>query len=481
MSPSATRTGSSQPGATPPRTLASTWREVMEATRGARRDYTSEPLGRAIFLLAVPMVLEMVMESLFAVADVFWVGRLGAPAVATVGLTETIMVLVYTVAMGLGVAATAVIARRVGEGDRESASRAAVQAIILGVVISGAMAAGGAVFAPRLLQLMGASPDVSTTGTTFVRVMLGGSSSAFLLFVMNSSFRAAGDPSLSLRVLWLSNAINIILGPLLIFGVGPFPRLGLTGAAVGTTIGRGVGVLYATTKLVQGRGTLSLRWRHLGFEPRTMARLLRLALNGTFQMLVGSLNWVALVRVVAAFGSVAMSGYTIAIRLVVFALLTAWGLANAAATLVGQSLGARDAKRAEQSAWTAARYNAAFLAVTGAVYIVLARPIVSAFTSDPTVADVAVYGLRVISAGFPLFAFGMVLTQAFNGAGDTFTPTMINIGVFWLFEVPLALLLVARTPLQWRAVFIAVLAAYSLLAVVSAIVFRRSRWKKGRV
>ncbi len=472
----------SSPTATPaPRTLASTWGEVLDAMRGARRDYASGPLGPAIFLLAVPMVLEMVMESLFAVADVFWVGRLGAPAVATVGLTETMMVLVYTVAMGLGIAAAAVIARRIGERDPESAARAAMQAILLSVVLSGTMATGGAVFAPQLLRWMGAAPDVRESGTLFVRVMLGGSSTAFLLFVINSSFRAAGDPSVSMRVLWLANAINIMLGPLLIFGVGPFPKWGLTGAAVGTTIGRGVGVLYASTKLVQGSGNLALRRRHLVFEPRTMARMLRLSVNGTFQMLVGSLNWVALVRLVAAFGSVAMSGYTIAIRLVIFALLPAWGLANAAATLVGQSLGAGKPERAGQAAWTAARYNVVFLGLTGAVFLAFAGPIVSAFTRDPAVAHVAVYGLRMIAAGFPFFAFGMVLTQAFNGAGDTFTPTMINIGVFWLFEVPLALLLVARTSLEWRAVFVSVLVAYSALAVVSAAIFRRGRWKRRRV
>lgn len=471
----------SSPTTPPPRTLASTWSEVVEATRGGKRDYTSGPLGPAIFLLAVPMVLEMVMESLFAVSDVFWVGRLGAAAVATVGLTETMMVLVYTVAMGLGIGAAAVIARRIGERDPESAARAAMQAIVLGVVLSGAMAAGGGVFAPQLLQLMGASSDVRETGVAFARVMLGGSSTAFLLFVINSSFRAAGNPTVSMRVLWLANTINIVLGPLLVFGVGPFPKWGLTGAAVGTTIGRGVGVLYASTRLVKGTGNLALRRRHVVVEPRTMAGLLRLSLNGTFQMLVGSLNWVALVRLMATFGSVVMSGYTIAIRLVVFALLPPWGLANAAATLVGQSLGAGNPGRAARSAWSAARYNLVFLGLTGVVFIALARPIVSAFTRDPDVADVAVYGLRTISAGFPFFAFGMVLTQAFNGAGDTVTPTLINIGVFWLSEVPLAFWLGTRTSLEWRGVFVSVLVAYSMLAVVSAALFRRGRWITRRV
>jgi putative MATE family efflux protein len=475
MSPTPSPTTSS------PRTLAHAWRDVVDATRGVPHDYTTGSIGRAIFLLAVPMVLEMAMESLFAVADVFWVGHLGADAVATVGLTETMMIVVYTVAMGLGIATTAVVARRIGEHDPESAAQASVQALFLAAFISAALAVPGAVFAPQLLEGMGASPGVLAIGSTFARVMLGGSASAFLLFIINSSFRAAGDPAVSMRVLWFANAINIALGPLLIFGVGPFPKMGVTGAAAATTIGRGIGVIYALTKVAKGTGHLAVRRRHLVIEPRTIARLLRLSVNGTFQMLVGSLNWIALVRLMATFGSVAMAGYTIAIRLVIFALLPAWGLANAAATLVGQALGAGNPDRAEESAWTAARYNLVFLGLTGLLLFAAAPSIVSAFTQDPKVADVAVYGIRAISAGFPFFAFGMVLTQAFNGAGDTSTPTMINIGVFWLFEVPFALLLAARTSLGLRAVFVSVLAAYSMLAVVSAVLFRRGRWKVRRV
>ena len=463
------------PDASP--TAVGVWRALVDATRGSRHDYTTGSIGRSIFLLAVPMVLEMAMESLFAVADVFWVGRLGADAVATVGLTETMMIVVYTVAMGLGIATTAVVARRVGEHDPENAARATVQALTLAIAVSSLVATVGGLFAPWLLAQMGASPEVLALGARFARVMLGGSATAFLLFIVNSSFRAAGDPTVSMRVLWLANAINMALGPLLIFGVGPFPRMGVTGAAVATTIGRGLGVLYALAKLVQGGGHLAVRRRHLSIELGTIAQLLRLSVSGTFQMLVGSLNWIALVRMMAAFGSVAMAGYTIAIRLVIFALLPAWGLANAAATLVGQSLGAANPDRAERAAWTAARYNLAFLGLTGAVFIVAAPVIVAAFTGDAAVAGVAIYGLRVISAGFPFYAFGMVLTQAFNGAGDTATPTWINVGVFWLFEVPLALLLAAQTALGPRAIFLSVLAAYSMLAVVSAVLFRRGDWK----
>ena len=464
-----------------PRSIASTWHDIADAMRGVRYDYTTGSIGRAIFLLAVPMILEMVMESLFAVSDVFWVGHLGASAVATVGLTETMMIIVYTLAMGLGIATTAVVSRRIGEGDPETAARTSVQSIALGVIVSSILAALGGYYAPQLLQLMGASTDVLATGTTFTRVMLGGSSTAFLLFVINSSFRAAGDAAVSMRVLWLANGINIVLGPLLIFGIGPFPRMGVTGAAVATTIGRGIGVLFALSKLVRGSGHLAVRRRHIVLEPATMTRLVRLSGNGTFQVLVGSLNWIFLVRLMSSFGSVAMAGYTICIRLVIFALLPAWGLSNAAATLVGQSLGAKDTERAETSAWTAARYNVVFLGLAGLLFILAAPLIVSAFTQDPGVAEVAVFGLRTISAGFPFFAFGMVLTQSFNGAGDTWTPTLINIGVFWLFEVPLAWFLSVHTGLGLHAVFVSVLAAYSLLAVVSAIVFRRGRWKLRRV
>ncbi len=411
-------------------------RDLRDALKGARHDYTSGPIGRAIFLLAVPMVLEMVMESLFAVTDVFFVARLGASAIATVGLTESMMIVVYTLAMGLAISTAAIVARRVGERDIDAAARAAVQAIVIGAVVSSVIAASGAVFAPELLALMGASSDVIRSGTTFARVMLGGSATAFMLFVINSSFRGAGDAAVSMRVLWVSNAINIVLGPLLIFGVGPLPQLGVTGAAVATTFGRGVGVLIALYFLVRGSGHLRVARRHIVLEWETITRILRLSLNGTFQVLVGTLSWIALVRLMATFGSAAMAGYTIAVRMVMFALLPAWGLGNAAATMVGQALGASNPARAESAVWTAARYNVVFLGLMGLLFFVCAPHIVHAFTTDAAVSSVAVFGLRVMAAGFPFFAFGMTLTQSFNGAGDTATPTRINVAVFWIFEIP---------------------------------------------
>lgn len=461
--------------------MASVRRDLRDALNGSRHDYTTGSIGRAIFLLAVPMVLEMVMESLFAVTDVFFVARLGASAIATVGLTESMMIVVYTLAMGLAISAAAIVARRVGEKDTDAAARAAVQAIVIGAVVSTIIAASGAAFAPQLLALMGASSDVIRSGTTFTRVMLGGSVTAFMLFVINSSFRGAGDAAVSMRVLWVSNAINIVLGPLLIFGVGPLPQLGVTGAAVATTIGRGVGVLIALYFLARGSGHLRVARRHIVLEWETITRILRLSLNGTFQVLVGSLSWIALVRLMATFGSAAMAGYTIAVRMVMFALLPAWGLGNAAATMVGQALGASNPARAESAVWTAARYNVAFLGLMGVFFFVYAPHIVHAFTTDSAVSNVAVFGLRIMAAGFPLFAFGMTLTQSFNGAGDTATPTRINIAVFWIFEIPLAWLLADRTSLGSRAVFVSVLAAYSLLAVVSATMFKRGRWRTRRV
>jgi putative MATE family efflux protein len=445
--------------------------------RGTSHDYTDGPIGRAIFLLAVPMVLEMMMESLFAVSDVFFVSKLGADAIATVGLTESLMIIVYTIAMGLSISATAVVARRIGEGDPNAAGRAAVQALLIGLVLSVTIGAVGALFAPELLAMMGASPEVLASGATFTRVMLGGSLTAFLLFIVNSAFRGAGDAAVAMRVLWLANGINIVLGPVLIFGVGPFPEMGVTGAAVATTIGRGIGLLFALSRLVRGSGHLKVTRAHLAIEGETIRRMLRMSVNGTFQVLVGSLSWIALIRLMATFGSTAMAGYTIAVRILMFAMLPAWGLSNAAATMVGQALGAKKPDRAQTAVWTAARYNVAFLGTMGVLFVLGARLIVGTFTTDPGVADVATYGLRTMAIGFPFYAFGMTLMAAFNGAGDTATPTGINIAIFWFLEIPIAVVLAKWTGMHEHAVFVSVLVAYTLMAGVAAIVFRRGKWR----
>ena len=457
--------------------LAQIWADLKLAARGTRHDYTQGPIGRAIFLLAVPMVLEMVMESIFAVVDVFWVAKLGASAIATVGLTESMMAIVYTLAFGLAIGATATVARRIGEKNPDAAAHAAVQAIALGLLVSGALGVLGAIFAPDLLRIMGASDDVLAYGTTFARVMLGGSASVFMLFVINATFRGAGDAAVAMRVLWFANAINIVLGPLLIFGIGPFPKMGVTGAAVATTLGRSLGVVFAATRLFKGAGHIVVRREHLRVNVGAMGRLARMCAVGTFQITVGTTAWIGLIRILAGFGSVAVAGYTIAIRIVIFALLPAFGLSNAAATMVGQSLGARDPARAEQSVWTAAKYNVAFLGMLGVLFVVGAPWIIAIFTPDEAVAHVAVLALRIIGTGFPMYAFGMVLTQSFNGAGDTWTPTWINVAVFWVFEIPLAWYLAYHTGLDYRGPFVAVTVAYTAMAVVSGLIFRRGKWK----
>ena len=458
----------------------SNWERIKEALRGAHHDYTAGPIGRAIFLLAVPMVLETVLESVFAVVDVFFVSRLGADAVATVGLTESMMVLIYTLAMGLGIGATATVARRIGEKDPDGASHAAAQAILLAVLISLVLGMVGALTAPALLAAMGASPGV-LANANFTRVMLGGNAVVLLLFLVNAIFRGAGDAVIAMRVLWLANAINIFLGPMLIFGIGPFPRLGVVGAAVATNIGRGVGAVFALSRLFSPGARVRVKRHHFRLDPALMWQMIRLSGSGTFQILVGSASWIGLVRVISGFGSSALAGYTIAMRVVMFALLPSWGLSNAAATMVGQSLGARKPDRAEKSVWIAGRYNVVFLGSVGVAFVALAGPIVSLFSNDPAVASYAVNCLRIVGLGFPFYAYGMVLNSAFNGAGDTWTPTWINFLIFWLLEIPLAYALAVSMNRGPRGVFIAITIAYSSLAVISAYLFRKGRWKTKKV
>lgn len=457
------------------------WVVIRDAIRGVPHDYTAGSLNRAIVLLAIPMVLEMAMESIFAVVDVFWVSHLGPDAVATVGLTESMLTLVYTAAMGLSIGVAAVVARRIGEKRPDAAAEAAVQGIAIGLVLAAIVAALGITLAPRLLALMGASPAVTALGAGYTRTMLGGSATVLLLFLINAIFRGAGDAAIAMRVLWLANAINILLGPCLIFGLGPFPRLGVTGAAVATTIGRGTGVLYQLYRLSRGDARVSVRRTHLALRPAVMTHLLRLSGSGTFQVLVGTASYIGLVRIISTFGSAAVAGYTIAIRLVIFCLLPSWGLSNAAATLVGQSLGARDPDRAEQAVWIAGRYNMVVLGVVGLVFVVLAGPIVRLFTQDPGAAPIAALALRTMSYGFVFYALGMVLTQAFNGAGDTWTPTWINLACFWLWEIPLAYVLARVLDLGPFGAFLAILLGYSSLGLVSVVLFRRGRWKLRQV
>ena len=424
------------------------------------------------------MVLEVVLESIFAVADIFWVSHLGPDAVASVGLTESLLTIVYALAMGLGIGATAVVARRIGEKDRDGAARAAAQALVLALVVSIALGVTGALLAPRLLALMGASPSVIATGRGYATIMLGGEAAIIVLFVVNAIFRGAGDAAIAMRVLWLANIINIVLGPLLIFGVGPFPRLGVTGAAIATTIGRSVGATYAVVRLFRHASRVPVARRHLRLDFGVMRQILRLSGSATLQNLIGMASWIGLVRILPGFGSDALAGYTIAVRLIIFALLPSWGLSNAAATMVGQSLGARKPDRAEASVWRAGRYNAYFLTGVGLLFFV-GRPAHPPGVHVGSDGDAATRSPASGSSrsAIPLYAYGMVLTQSFNGAGDTWTPTWLNLACFWVFELPFAWALARSAGLGPPGVFWAITAAFSMLALASVAVFRRGRWK----
>ncbi len=455
----------------------SLWSAIRESLRGSHRDYTSGPIGRSIIMLAIPMVLEMCMESIFAVVDIKYVSYLGPDAMATVGLTESLMTLVYTLAIGLSIGATATIARRIGEKNPEGAARAAVQAIVLALIVSAIIALIGAPLAPQLLSWMGGSAEVVAKGSGFTRVMLACNASVVLLFMINAIFRGAGDAAIAMRVLWLANAINILLGPCLIFGLGPFPEMGLVGAAVATSIGRGTGALYAISRLVRSGGRFDIRRRHLTLEPAIMTRLIKLSGTGTFQVFIGMASWIGLVRTISSFGTDALAGYVIGIRVIIFALLPSWGMSNAAATMVGQALGANKPDRAERAVWKAGFYNMIFLGSVGLIFVLFARQIIGLFTHDPNVVPYGVDCLRTVAYGFLFYAYGMVLTQSFNGAGDTWTPTIINLFVFWLWELPLAYVLAVLFGIGPRGVFLAIMIAFSTLAIVSAVVFRTGKWK----
>jgi putative MATE family efflux protein len=457
------------------------WSSLREAVMGTSQDFTQGNIGRAILLLAVPMVLEMSMESLFGVVDVFWVSRLGADAVATVGLTETALVVVFVIALGLSMGATALVARRIGEKDERAAGLVAVQAIIIGLVVSATTAVVGYFFAPNLLHIMGGSDSVVKLGSGYTRMILSGSTTIFLLFLINAVFRGAGDAAIAMRVLWIANLVNIGLNPCLIFGLGPFPRLGVTGSAVGTTIGRGVGVLLQLWVLTSGRGRLSLHVSQLRVDLLVMWRLIRLSLNAIFQYMVQMASWIGMVRIIASFGSGATAAYTVAFKVIIFAILPSWGMSNAAATLVGQNLGAGKPARAESSVWRTGLYNMVFLGCVGLLFIVFAPQIIALFTTDPVVAPLAVSALRLFSCGNVSYSYGMVITAAFNGAGDTATPTGLNLVCFWLCQIPLAWALAFHTGLGPNGVYVAVVVSDSLLAALGVLLFRRGKWKQVKV
>ncbi|QRN93614.1 MATE family efflux transporter [Archangium violaceum] len=466
------------PAASPSIEEGKGWLPVLwDALRGARHDLTAGSVDRAFLLLSVPMVLEMVMESIFALVDVFFVSRLGAEAVATVGMTESMLTFVQTLPMGLSIGATALVARRIGEKDPERAASAAMQSLWLGLLLALPVAVGGILFARPLLSALGASPWVVEHGASYTRVMLGSTLVLTLLFLISAILRGAGDAATSMRALWLANGLNIVLAPGLIFGLGPLPELGVLGAAVATTFGRSVGVLYQLHGLMRGSGRLVIRRRHLRLEPATLLALLRLSGSALVQSLLIMSSWLVLMRLVSSFGSAAMAGYTIAMRILLFAQQPSWGMSHAAGTLVGQSLGARDPERAERAAWRASFHTLLLLGAMALGFLVFAEPLVRAFTSEAEVVLHATRCLRIVSCSMVFYAFGTVLPHAFNGAGDTTTPTVINLLCSWMLQLPLAYLLSRTMGLGPSGVFLAIALGYCALGTLSAVFFRRGRWK----
>lgn len=464
-----------------PAQTPSLWASVLEALRGSHQDFTAVNLHRAILLLAIPMILELVLESLFAVVDVFWVGRLGPDAIATVGLTESMLYLVFAVGLGLSLATTAMVARRIGEKNPAAAADAGVQAIVIGLAFSVLVGLPCLYFAPQLLRLMGATPQIVALGSGYTRVALGGCGAIMLLFLNNAIFRGAGDAAIAMRLLWVSNIINLILDPCLIFGWGPFPKLGVTGAALATFTGRSIGVLYQLYRLLRGTERIRILRNQLRVHWDVLLRLLRVSLMGILQFAIAMTSWIFMVRIVSNFGAAAIAGYTIAIRVVTFVILPSWGLSNAAATLVGQNLGAKHPDRAEQAVWRTGFYNMLFLGAIGVFFILDAEPVIRLFTSDPSVVPLAASALRILSYGNIAYAYGMVMLQAFNGAGDTRTPTIVNFFGFWILEIPLAYCLALQLNLRSNGVFISIVIAEAAIAAASILLFRRGTWKLQRI
>ena len=463
---------------TPPQPRsAGFWADVKASIRGVQQDYTSLPIGRAVLLLAIPMVLEMSMQSLFAVVDVYFVGKLGSNPVAILGLGDSLLALVFAVAMGLSMGTAAMVARRIGEGDTGGAERAAAQAVGLGIACSLPFATIGILFPDKLLRLMGATPELAAEGAPFVAILVGGNATVMLLFLINAVFRGAGDPARSMRALWLANSINIALDPILIFGWGPIPAFGLEGAAIATTIGRGLGVVYQLLQLTSGSGRLRLEARHWRPRVAIMARLARVSGIGILQFLVGTASFLGLVRILAAFGDEALAGYTVAVRIIIFILLPVWGIGNAAATLVGQNLGAGTPERAERAVWITGLCNTVLLGLVAVVLLFFARPLVGLFSTEEAVTSLAAECLRIISYSYVFWGYGMVAVMAFNGAGDTTTPTWINFLVYWVVQIPLAYALAQPLGFGPQGVFIAVAVSQCLLAAVGVAMFRRGGWK----
>lgn len=459
----------------------SLWQELKNAIRGTEADYTQIGIKKAIFLLAVPMILELVMESTFAVVDIYFVGKLGASAVATVGLTETYLFLLYSLAMGLATAVTAIVARRIGEKNKKDAGIAAVQSIFLALIASIPFAIAGIFFSKELLALMGADQWAIEEGYRFTQWMLGGNAVITLLFVINAIFRGAGDAAIAMRILWIANGINIVLDPILIFGWGPIPAFGIEGAGIATTTGRGVGVLLQLWLLFKGGKHIKVSLAQVHWNAKIMFNIFRTSLGGVGQMLVGMTSWIFLMRILADVGSDAVAGATIALRIMMFTLMPAWGLSNAAATLVGQNLGAGRPERAESAVWKTGFYNMIFLIGVSVVYFFMNENLMNLFTNDNRVMAIGAEWLRILSFSYFVYGWWMVSVQAFNGAGDTKTPTLINVVFFWLIQIPLSYLLAIRLDWEHSGVFWGVFISETLVGLFTLWLFKRGSWKTAKV
>lgn len=461
--------------------LSSIFYYFKEALKGSHKEYTSGSIRKALFMLAIPMILEMVMESVFAVVDIFFVGKLGKEAISTVGLTESVLTLVYSLAIGMSMAATATVARRVGEKDEKEASRAGMQAILLSLIVTAVITVCGIFFASDILGLMGASDATIKTGTAYTRIMFTGSIVIVELFLINGIFRGAGDAAIAMRSLWLANFLNIILCPTLIYGIGSWDGFGLTGAALATTIGRGTGVCYQVYHLLNGKHAIKIKKDYFRPDWKIIASLGKLSWTATAQFLIGSASWIILARMMARFGSAAIAGYTVGIRILIFFILPAWGMSNAAATLVGQNLGAGQPERAEKSVWLTAGYNAIFMSFISLIFLFFSRSVIGFVNKDPEVERIAVEALNIMSLGYIFYGVGMVVTSAFNGAGDTKTPTYISLFGFWALQIPLAYLLAITYEIGPRGIFIAVITAEGIITIAGVILFRRGKWKTIKV
>lgn len=458
------------------------WKYFLIAVRGEEKTYTEGSVRLALFLLTVPVILEMAMESLFAIVDAYFIGQIGSEdALATIGLTESFMFIVFSLAMGIAMAATAVVARRIGEKEPEKAADAAFQAILLTIFFAVIIGLIGFFYADDLLRLMGASESLIEEGTPYTRIILSLNIIVMLLFSLNAIFRGAGDASIAMRTLVLANGINIVLDPCLILGLGPFPEMGLTGAAITTCIGRGVGVIYQINHLVNDKSLIRIGFKQIKVIWETIRKLIVISSGGAGQHLIASASFIFLVRIVAEFGSEALAGYTIAWRVLMFSILPSWGIAMAGAALVGQNLGAKKPERAEKSVWMAARYNMYILFVLSVIFIAFAHPVVGLFSKNPEVIKQGAIALQIICAGYVFYAYEMVIGQAFNGAGDTFTPTFLNFIAFWVIQIPLAYYLAKLTSLGSVGVYLSIAISSSLLAIMAIYMFRKGKWKSVEV